>query len=105
MTQVDWAKHPILELSDYLKAGRYAFSDQYHESAHAESHACCIVCGRKTTTESGITVILGLGGTGLIHPEDEEKAEWSDGGYMGVWMLGPECGKDVPDEYRTTVTQ
>jgi hypothetical protein len=99
-TVTEWATHPILELNDYLKPGRTAFSDEYHNSPNAEEHNCCIVCGRKTRDNKGITVLLGLGGTGLIHPDDEAAAESRDMGYMGVWMVGPDCGADIPAEYR-----
>lgn len=100
MTATTWAAHPILDLEDYLKPGRTAWSDDYRNSRYADLHECCIACGRRTVEGRGITVVLGLGGSRLIHPDDEEAAEMHDLGYMGVWMVGPECGKAIPQEYR-----
>ena len=86
-------------LGDYLKPGRTPWSWDYNNSDHADSHGCCIVCG-KATKGNGITVILGEGGDTLILPENDEWQQANDAGYMGCWTVGPECGKDIPSEYR-----
>ena len=100
MTTMTWAAHPILELNDYLKPGRTAWGEEYQNSPNANGYECCLACGRRTVEGRGYTVILGLGGSRLIHPDDEQAAEQHDLGYMGVWMVGPECGKRIPKEYR-----
>jgi hypothetical protein len=90
------------DLNDYLKPGRAAWSDAYHNSPHSHHDDCCIVCGKRTVEGRRIEVILGGGGTMLIKPEDEAIYEALDHGYMGLWSVGPECGRDIPQEYRAT---
>lgn len=87
-------------LQDYLKPGRYAWSDAYDNSPHRDDPECCIVCG-KIANGNWIGVILGKGGDVLIEPKDDEWYAANDNGYMGHWIVGPECGKKVPAKYRT----
>jgi hypothetical protein len=91
-------------LEDYLPEGRHGFSDDYHEkvSKAKNDYEVCIVCGRRTTTDRGIRLILGSGGTGLVPPHLYDEAYTSDSGFMGGFMVGPECGKKIPSEYRVT---
>lgn len=79
-----------------------AFSEDYHEALTKarDDFEVCVVCGKRTTRERGITVLFGLGGSALIHPEDNEEAMVEDSGYLGHFMVGPECGKKIPEEYR-----
>jgi len=89
------------DLSEFLAQGRHAWSDEYQDSKYADEFECCIVCGRRTTAEKGITVLLGGGGDALIDPRDAQEAEDKDpGGFMGAWLVGPECGKRIPARYR-----
>lgn len=91
------------ELSDLLKAGRTAWSDDYRNSRYVDTFECCIVCGKRTTAADGIVVVLGDGGDTLLHPADALEAETADPGFMGMWLVGPECGKAIPAEYRVRV--
>jgi hypothetical protein len=88
------------ELNEFLKDGRTAWSDAYNDSKHTDSFECCIVCGKRTTQDKGIAVVLGAGGQTLVHPTDADEAESNDNGFMGMWLVGPECGKAIPTEYR-----
>lgn len=88
-------------LRQYLKPGRYAWSDAYHESPHAEN--ACIVCGKRTVAGSRVIVCLTGGGDVLVRPDDMEREEREHpGNFMGTWPVGPECGKSIPQEYRCT---
>ena len=52
-------------------------------------------------TKSGttrITVELTDGGAHFVNPQDANPE--SNPGYMGTWVIGSECGKDIPSEYR-----
>jgi len=91
-------------LQDYLKPGRSAWSDDYHNSPHANTDEGCVVCGKRTTPEKRIVVCLTGGGDVLVRPEDEEREERedADGGFMGRWSVGPECGRAIPQEYRVS---
>lgn len=84
-------------LSDYLKTGRYPWSEAYQEVM--DNHDRCIVCGKRVGANA-IWVVLGEGGDVLIAPENDEDAMATDSGYMGWWPVGPECGRTVPAEYR-----
>jgi hypothetical protein len=88
-------------LQDYLKPGRFAWSDDYHNSPHANTEGGCIVCGKQTSPAKRITVILTGGGDELVRPEDEERV-LADSGYMGHWAVGSECGRAIPQEYRVS---
>lgn len=87
-------------LRDYLAPGRTPWSDDYNDSPYANDFHVCIVCG-KTTKGNGISVALTNGGDTLVLPHDIEREENENAGaYMGVWTVGPECGKRIPAEYR-----
>lgn len=58
----------------------------------------CTTCGRGVKPGSGWLVEVVDGGGQIAHPD--HKADTSDPGYMGMWVLGPECGKHVPREFR-----
>lgn len=95
-------KHGHVYINDYLKPGRHAWSDEYHDkvSRARDYYEVCIVCGKRTTRDRGIPVVLGLGGCYLIHPDDVEEAQRHDSGYLGAHMVGPECGRNIPHEFR-----
>jgi len=59
----------------------------------------CATCGRGVRPGNGWTVEVIDGGNNIAHPG--LGADTSDPGYMGVWVLGPECGRHVPREFRT----
>ena len=84
-------------LADYLKPGRFAWSDAWQETdLHADR---CIVCGRMTKSgTTRITVELTDGGDHFVTPQDANPE--SNPGYMGAWVVGSECSKDIPSEYR-----
>lgn len=99
----EWhGKRPLIDLNDLLKEGRRAFSEDYHERVTQTQnwYEICVVCGKRTTKDRGIGVIFGWGGAMLVHPDDRADAELNDDGYMGGFMVGPECGKKIPQEYR-----
>ena len=59
----------------------------------------CIFCGRDTSKQgNSLGVIVGEGGSVVVHPGDNELAQ--DGGYMGWFPVGSECIKEIPAEYR-----
>jgi hypothetical protein len=93
------------DLDEVLAEGRHAWSDDYAASKHADEFECCIVCGRKTTRERGIPVLLGGGGSSLLDARDMIEAEDADPGFMGVWLVGPECGKRIPAQYRVPMEE
>ena len=105
MSAGDWAPPGGWEfVDDFLPPGRYAFSDVYHEKVQKAQdwYEVCIACGRRTTTERGIRLVLGAGATGLVPPELYEEAYRLDNGFLGSFMVGPECGKKIPAKYRVT---
>lgn len=92
-------------LTEYLAPGRFPWSDKYNDSPHAYSENACIVCG-KLTKGNGIDVALTNGGDTLVLPQNIEREEIENAGaYMGVWTVGPECGKRIPAEYRLPTYQ
>ena len=59
----------------------------------------CVFCGRDTSKQGKSSgVMVGAGGSVIVHPEDYEKA--IDGGAMGFFPVGSECIKEVPKEFR-----
>lgn len=90
----------MTRLTEYLKPGRHAWSDAFNNSPHQYEEGCCIACG-KLTKGNGINVALTDGGDVLVLPEDIDAEERGNAGaYMGVWTVGPECGKNIPHQYR-----
>lgn len=73
--------------------------DANEERANRAGLEPCATCGRGV--REGWFVVVVDGGAALLHPDhwDDPAAE-ADPGYMGGWILGPECGKHVPGEYR-----
>lgn len=86
-------------LRNYLKPGRHPWSEEYQNSPRADNPDTCIVCG-KYAGANGIGVILTEGGDTLVEPADDDK-EARTSGYMGHWIVGPECGSKIPAKYRT----
>lgn len=69
--------------------------------AYAAGLEPCATCGRGVKDGSGWLVTVTDGGAQLVHPDDTADAQAADpAGFMGEWLLGPECGKRVPHDYR-----
>lgn len=99
----DWVgKNGHVWIDDYLKPGRRAWSEDYHDKIvkARDWYEVCIVCGKRTTRERGIPVVIGLGGGALIHPDDVDEAQEHDSGFLGAHIIGPECGRKIPQEFR-----
>jgi hypothetical protein len=84
----------VLDL-DTVLAG--AFGEKYQAS---QSQNPCIACGRNVSQKNGHIVLIGGGGTDVLHPDDNDQAMNTDPGYMGGFPVGSECIKSVPAEYR-----
>lgn len=67
--------------------------------AHDKGLEPCATCGRGVRPGNGWLVVV-IDGGAHIAAVDSEPDE-NDPGYMGAWVLGPECGKHVPSGYRT----
>ena len=87
-------------LEEFLKEGCHAWGEGYHDSQYSGDFECCVACGRRTTEGKGITVVLGGGGAELLDPADIDEAAHNDPGFMGMWLVGPECGKKIPADFR-----
>lgn len=76
--------------------GVQLFSPRYHEreAGHGDE---CILCGRRTHDNDG--VIVGLGGSAFIHPDDAGLEE-DDSGFMGWFPVGADCIKAIPRGFR-----
>ena len=84
-------------LHDYLKPGRSPWSDAYNETdLHPDR---CIVCGRVTASDTRILVAFCDGGDYRLLPTADAD-HINHPGYMGLWPVGRECGKNIPAEYR-----
>jgi hypothetical protein len=59
----------------------------------------CTNCGRGVKPGNGWVVEIINGGGQAAHRDDT--ANPNDDGYMGCWVVGPECGRKIPMEYRT----
>lgn len=74
------------------------FGDKYQAKQNHE-FLSCIFCGRDTSKQGKSNgVMVGCGGSVIVHPEDYEIA--LDGGAMGWFPVGSECIKEVPKEFR-----
>lgn len=82
------------------------WSPKYQAKEHLEGERCT-VCGKLTSQQNkGLGVIVGDGGSAIIHPEDNELEIATNGaGYMGWWAVGSECIKKVPKEFQTRLGQ
>jgi hypothetical protein len=76
------------------------FSEKYQaKTANGSSFLQCVFCGRDTSKQGKSNgVVVGQGGSLIVHPEDYEQAQ--DGGFMGWFPVGSECIKQVPAEFR-----
>ncbi len=92
MTEVRMIDASVIEL----------WSEKYRAKEHLEGERCT-VCGKVTSQQNkGLGVIVGEGGSSIIHPEDNDLAiETAPAGYMGWWAVGSECIKKVPKEFQT----
>jgi hypothetical protein len=78
------------------------FGQKYQEKTKYKSGFLqCVFCGRDTSKQGKSSgVMVGGGGSLIVHPEDYEIA--IDGGNMGWFPVGSECIKEVPAEFRLT---
>ncbi len=92
MDQVRMIEASVIEL----------WSEKYRAKEHLEGERCT-VCGKVTSQQNkGLGVIVGEGGSSIIHPEDNELAiKTAPASYMGWWAVGSECIKKVPKEFQT----
>lgn len=58
----------------------------------------CTICGRGVKPGNGWVIEVVNGGADIAHPG--LGVDQNDPGYMGCWVLGPECGKKIPREFR-----
>jgi len=56
----------------------------------------CTICGRGV--RKGWLVEVVNGGTHIAHPDLDY--DQNDPGWLGDWILGPECAKEIPLEFR-----
>jgi hypothetical protein len=78
------------------------FGEKYQiRTENGSSFLQCVFCGRDTSKQGASNgVMVGGGGSAIIHPEDYDKS--LDGGSMGWFPVGSECIKSVPTEFRLT---
>ena len=88
---------PTCEVLDLDTVLTGAFGKKYQTS---QSQNPCIVCGRNVSQKNGHLVLIGGGGTDVIHPDDDSQAMFADSGYMGGHPVGSECIKSIPAAYR-----
>jgi len=62
----------------------------------------CTHCGRGVKPGKAVVVVVTGGGATVLHPDDETEADTLDNGYMGAWLLGSTCAKQIPAEIRQT---
>jgi hypothetical protein len=75
------------------------FGEKYQAKSHKHHFLTCVFCGRDTSKQGKSNgVMVGAGGSLIIHPADYEIQE--DGGSMGWFPVGTECIKSVPAEFR-----
>jgi hypothetical protein len=76
------------------------FGQKYQaKTANGSSFLQCVFCGRDVSKQGNSNgVMVGAGGSLVIHPDDYEIA--TDGGAMGWFPVGSECIKEVPAEFR-----
>jgi hypothetical protein len=76
------------------------------EKAEAKDKDACACCGRAVKPGSGYQIWVVGGGDALAPINNWNKmnenysAEWSAGN-LGMLIVGPDCGKQIPTEYRT----
>lgn len=64
--------------------------------AHRDGLEPCTHCGRGVAKGSGfMTVVMG-GGSYVINPESVTPEMECDSGYMGAWILGSSCIRQIP---------
>lgn len=71
--------------------------DRNASAAERKGLEPCATCGKGVKPGNGWMVEVVDGGAMIAKPG---QADESDSGYMGCWVLGPECGKHVPAGYR-----
>jgi hypothetical protein len=62
----------------------------------------CETCGRGVADGKGFAVVVTDGGASILHPEDDTEDAWNDSGYMGGYVVGSTCAKQIPAEFRIT---
>jgi hypothetical protein len=88
-------------LEDFIKPGQTVWPDGYAQEIPWDQS--CVVCARKVNPGRGVWICVGAGGSVMIHPDDITEAEDADPGFMGHVLVGPECGKTIPTEYRLEI--
>jgi hypothetical protein len=71
--------------------------------AYSQGLTPCCMCGKGVKENSGFNVWVVLGGSSLLHVDewDNQSQKQNDAGDMGCWLVGPECGKSIPADYKT----
>lgn len=73
--------------------------------AAAADRDACTTCGRGIRPGSGWWVHAVLGGNLLLAETEWDGYDWHvDAGYLGLLLLGPECGRKVPAAFRRPAT-
>lgn len=87
-----WA--PMTERQEDAKASR-------ETAARRAGLEPCELCGRGVSKDgNGFWIEVVDGGSAIAKPGT---ADESDSGYMGHYLVGPECGRKVPAAYRADV--
>lgn len=72
------------------------------ERATREGLEPCTHCGRGVKPGSGWLVVVVDGGASVLRADVEPDLQ--DSGYMGAWILGSTCAKQIPRDYRAQWT-
>ena len=80
----------------------FGYGEKY-EQARARTEARgsepCVSCGRPVKPGSGWLVEIVNGGHDIAHPG--LGPDTTDAGYMGAFVMGSDCARRVPVEFRT----
>jgi hypothetical protein len=95
-----------------LPSGFFGAYDEKAEARHERNARkaaqdgleSCQTCGRGVAEGKGFEVIVVDGGASILHPEDYTDDIARDSGFMGGYIVGSTCAKQIPAEYRVTYT-
>jgi hypothetical protein len=73
--------------------------DANQRRAEKAGYEPCTRCGRGVKPGSGFVVTV-IDGGARFAPTDTP-ADENDSGFMGAWVIGPECGKSIPVTHKT----
>lgn len=82
-----------LDLDPNVRANREA-------KAEDQGLQPCTHCGRGVREGKGFVVVVIEGGSSVLHPDDVTRADETDSGFMGAWVLGSTCAKQIPADAR-----